>query len=454
MHAARRYAHEEAVDWYRHAVECATFGRWSDQDVARLRLALGIELELSGELEAARVEYQAAADIARATDDLDLFCEAISAATPPSSILDRAFAEVLARQADEALSWMASDDLRRVRILQAAAFSRLYWDPDALANYAEEAQELAHRSDEVLVKHRALVVQYVSSYSFPISDRLALSEGIDAHSRHPGLQRERGFAMSRRLIDLLQAGDIAAFDQELEGLSQSSRVTSIPYEIYWSAALFATRQLMRSASSESESLIDAAATLGRRLQIDDSTGMHMLQTFAARYQQGRTREITRDLETPDAGDPPVLAGTALLALAFTESGELDAARTLLDRVVTPHGIRIPMDNFWFGGASIFAGVAAACGSEGQRRTLREALSTRADEFCVFGGGGAVFGTGHHWLARMAVADQQWDAAAAHLAEATRICQDSDAPFWETLARKEAEQLTTGARKNKGSGSLE
>ncbi len=438
--AAQRYAHDEAVQWYGHALEGTRDAGWSRQETARLQLALGIQLEGSGELERARDQYFAAAEVARAERDLGLLCDAIRAATPQTTVLDHDYATKLGALADQALAELEPDDLRRARVIQTAAFARQYWAPELLPGYTADAARLARTSHDADVRHRALVVRYIGTYDEPIAARLELSRQIREHARREGLESDEAADARRLLNDLLQMGDTASFDAELEAFSQLGRSTSSPFVLYWSAALRATRRLTRSAANDAEGLINAAVTIGRRLQIADAEGVFLLQMFALRYQRGHVRESAHALATPRPEDPKVIAGTALLALIFAESGRPDAARSYLDRVVTPAGITLPHDNFFFGGVSLFAGVAAICGGARQRAALRAVLLEDASRFCLFGSGGAVFGTGHHWLARLALAESDLDGARRHLAEAARVCHHADAPFWAARARQESARI--------------
>ena len=111
-------------------------------------------------------------------------------------------------------------------------------------------------------------------------------------------------------------------------------------------------------------------------------------------------------------------------------------------MVTHNEILLPSDNFRATGIALFSGVAAVCGTRHQRSILRDALEPRADRLCLFGAGGAVFGTGHHWLARLSIADGDKHAALQHLERAAQICNDADATFWADRARSEAQSLTT------------
>ena len=169
---------------------------------------------------------------------------------------------------------------------------------------------------------------------------------------------------------------------------------------HWASGLTATRRLMRETGPEVEVAIDSAAAFARHAGIRDAAGLQTLQTFVLRYQQDRTREVITGLATPTDDAPPVLAGISLLGLSFAAAGRFDQARPILERIVTDE-IRLPRNNFWFGALAMLADVAASCGTDRQRACLYDALLPVADQCVVFGTGGAVLGTGHHWLGRLA-----------------------------------------------------
>lgn len=437
--AAARYAHEEAVAWYRHAVDCAAAAQIPARETADLRLALGTALEFSGQLDAARVEYFAVADTARSIGDAALLADATVAATPGESLLDAAFAPRLAALADEAMARLGADDTKRVRLLHTSALARIYHQPESLAATAAEARRLAGLSDDPMVGHWHLGIQYLTGVvKGDDQERLAHSRELRRHSKRHNLTTVEGWDSRRLLVELLINGSMEEFDHELAAITQTARETSIPFDVYWASAFHATRTLMRDCSTETEELINAAGLLGRRLQVFVGDGMQMLQTFALRYQQGRAREVTRRLSTPSPADPQILAGTALLAISFAEAGRLEPAKVLLGRVFDRGEIVLPRDNFRSAAMALFAGVAAKCGDPSQRSVLRHALEPRADQFSVFGAGGAVFGTNHHWLARLAAADGDTTAALEHLRCAERLCNHAGATFWENSARQEIE----------------
>ena len=443
--AAVRYAHEEAAAWYRHAVECSTAAQMPVREVADLRIALGTALEFSGQLDAARVEYFGVADTARSIGDTALLADATVAATPRESVLDTEFAPRLAALADEAIAGLDADDPHRVRLLHAAALARIYHQPESLEATAAEARRLADLSEDPMVEHWHLGIQYLTAIvQGNDRERLAHSRELRRQSERHNLTTVEGWGSRRLLVELLINGAMEEFDHELAAMTRAARETPIPFDVYWASAFHATRTLMRDCSTETEELINAARLRGRQLQVFVGDGMHMLQTFALRYQQGRAREVTSQLSTPSPAHPQILAGTALLAISFAEAGRVDPARELLGRVFGRGEIVLPRDNFRSGAIALFAGVAAKCGDRSQREVLRHALEPHADQFSVFGAGGAVFGTNHHWLARLAAADGDTTAALEHLRGAERMCNHAGATFWEDSARQEIEQANGAA----------
>ena len=438
--AAARYAHEEAVEWYHHAVECAVAAKQPARKVADLRLALGAALEDSGEVTAARTEYFLVADIARDLSDAALLRGAAIAATPRESVLDATFAPRLAALVDEALDTLGADDPARVQLLRSAVCARIYFDPDSVPAIADETHRLAQRSTDPLIRHWALAVRYLSTMADATTTRLSVSRDIRHHTERYELATELGGASRRFLVELLIQGATEEFDAELASMVHTARATSIPADLYWANAFRATRALMCDCSTTTEELINAAALVGIRMQVWVASGMQLLQTFALRYQQGRAREVTQGLSVPNPSEPQVLAGTALLAVSLADAGRLEPARALLNRVVSGTAITLPFDNFRTAAVALFGGVAAACGTPQQQDALREALSPHANEFCVFGAGGAVFGTNHHWLARLATAAGEPEAAHDHLQTAARLCDHADAAFWADRARHELADL--------------
>ena len=65
----------------------------------------------------------------------------------------------------------------------------------------------------------------------------------------------------------------------------------------------------------------------------------------------------------------------------------------------------------------------------------------ADQWCVFGAGGAVFGTGCHWLGRLAAAAGDIASARAHLERAVELSETARADYWAEVARAQLDAIS-------------
>jgi DNA-binding SARP family transcriptional activator len=433
--AAGRFAHDEAVAWYEQALRLAP----DDAELrVSLELELGRELDLGGSTEAARRHYFSVLDQALALEDEQLLVDALTLATPRIGVLDPGFGARLEHYVTEALARVEPGSELRIPLLRCAGTAAVYLDPPALDGYVNELAALAEAYPSPEHRRTLLALEYMRAEGHSPEPCLDLARAICSYSTGPGLVVLRGIDDRRLLHELLRCGLTSDFDRHLEDMRRRAEASAIPLHRHWVASLGATRRLMRETGPEVEAAIDLAALIGRRAGIRDADGLHLLQVFVLRYQQGRAAEVTRDLTAPRDDAPPIVAGITLLGLSFAAAGKLDDARAILDRLVGD-GLDLPRNNFYFGALALLGGAAAVCGDDDQRGLLYDALVPIADQFVVFGTGGAVLGTGHHWLGRLALARGDSVTARDHLERAIALCYRSDAPFWEQRGRDDLDR---------------
>ena len=439
--AAASFAYADAIAWHERALELSESAGWSHHQRASALLELGEALELEGERREAQARYLEAADQARAGGDRELLADAAIAATPRYVLIDE-FHPTQRALVDEALDCEGLDPRRLVWLLSCASAGRYYETP-ADRPYAIRALGLARSSDDPEVRATGLLTYHRWLTHDPASapERLTLSRELLTLCQTEQLDEMAGRAARTFLIDSLGVGHLDDFDREMETLARYAAEHRAPADIYWVSAFRATRRLMIDPRGEAEELVRAARRLGAELQQGDSEGTFILQSFALRFQQDRTREVTAGLETPTSGQPRILAGLSLLAAALVESGRSDDARKILDRAVVGAEIRLPHDNLWFAATALYAGVAARAGSAEQRTVLTRALEPLANLWCMFGAGGAIFGTGHHWLGRLAVADSDVERAISHFERAAELSTAAGAGYWADVAGTDLDAIT-------------
>jgi len=316
-------------------------------------------------------------------------------------------------------------------VLTGIASDVYYTDHDRQGRLANEALAIAQQVDDPETLAAALLAVHLWESHRPEarSERLTLArEAYDLASIETAASGLRLRTHRALVIDLLENGRIAEFGSRLDAYEQLAYSLGSPRDMYSSMVLQATAANLHGDLAAGEQLARGAALRGRELE-QLSEGAYFLQRFVARYQQGRLSEEVGNLEPAGEAQSVFLAGAALAATAYAEVGQADRAISITRSVLGPEGSGLPLDAFWLGGAGLFAGVAAAAGAVDLITLLYALLEGCADHVVIFGAGGAVLGSGHHWLGVLAAASGQTDAAIDHLAEATSIARDLDAPYW-------------------------
>jgi len=268
-----------------------------------------------------------------------------------------------------------------------------------------------------------------------VFERVPLSRELLQVSQSTRLEPFIGRPHRTLLIDLAAAGHFDEFDTELVSYTDNGQRQRVPADIYWASAFHACRQLMMSPGGETEELISAAHMIGRHHEQGDAEGTFVLQMFALRFEQRRAREIAASLNSPSDQHPRISAGLALVAAALADSGRHAEASEVLGRLVTDEGLRLAPDNLWLGATALLAGVAATVGTPTQRRVVEDALQPYASNWCIFGAGGAIFGTAHHGLAMLASARGAVIESARQLESATAAARLAGACYWADLAQQ-------------------
>ncbi len=438
--AAGRFAHQDAAAWYRSALEVGVGSDVSDDERGETLLALGLALERGGDRDAARAVYLEAAAAARAGGNAALLADVAIAATPRYVTID-AFHPEQRALVDQALE-QPTDDRRRVWLYSCAGASRYYDDGDADRPYAEQAIELASRTPDP--EARAIGMRaynrWLTHDPSTAEERVERSRELRTLCEKESLHDLVGVAARDLLANLLCVGWFDQFDEELIQLDRIAATYDVPADRYWASAMRATRSLMTEPGADAEGLVRAARTLGLSLQQGDAEGTFILQMFALRRQQGRVREIASGLEAPSDTQPRMEAGLALLACAFLDAARPDDARRVVDQVLAGDQVRFPLDNMRLAATGLVGGVVAAVGTPEQNELCRLELDRFAEQWCVFGSGGAVFGTGHHWLGELAAAAGDVEAARRHLVRAVAQSEDAASPYWTDRARIALAQL--------------
>ncbi|MGH4007996.1 MAG: ATP-binding protein [Pseudonocardiaceae bacterium] len=402
-------AYEEAATWYGRALELLRATRAGHLGEGDLLLRCGEARLSAGELPAAREAYQQAAVLARNNGDaeqlaraalglgaglggfevqlldpaqVELLEEALGALDPAPS---RLRARVLARLS-VALSFMDDEARRRSLSEQAVAMARQVADLSALG-YA-----LAGHCDAIAGPEHC-------------ETRLTTATEVVRLARETGDHQLELLGRRLRLLALLEIGDVAAADIEIERFAQVADRLRQPLYRWYVPLWRGMRALMRRDIDEAARQCAVAEEIGALAHSDNARMLTFTQSWVRQRYQGKfsaAGEALTGLLGGDQGGPGVTAvGWPYPAVAATQLGERDRARALLEQWLAAGLERRPRDSEWLPESAQLAEAAVVVHAHAVAEVLYAQLKPYAHRFCVEGIGAACTGSVAWYLAILA-----------------------------------------------------
>jgi tetratricopeptide (TPR) repeat protein len=377
------HGYEEAVTWFRRALEAAPpdlASRWR----AELLVQCGEALRHAGDMEEARRKFAAAAEL---TTDPGLVARAALGYADPGADLGIAYrtldpeTHTLLERAIQAQP--PGDSVTRVR-LGARLAAELYFsdDPSRARVLAAEALGAATRLGDL----RALVAAGAVTHDAYVVGQAPQSDQLEGSAQLLNLaRRDRSAgalltAHRARVIDLLAAGDLAATDAEIVAFRRVAEPLAAPAYLWWLALWEAMRALLEGHHAEAEARAFGAFELGRRpFPVLAFTNLSF-QLYFLRREQGRLAELeatTRDYAAASADIPAIRVALILL---LAEVGKRDEAAALL-AALTPADLDRLHDRNWPAAWFQLARATYLVGASALAATLLEPRH-RPSERCV------------------------------------------------------------------------
>ncbi len=406
-HSFERLAYEEAAVWYGRALELLRSTRAGHSREGELLLKQGEAYLAAGNLPAAREAYQQAAVTARSSGDaeqlaraalglgaglggfevqlldpvqIELLEQALDALGPAPS---RLRSWVLARLS-VALSFLDDEARRRSLSEQAVAMARQVGDSSALG-YA-----LAGECDAIPGPEHS-------------ETRLASATEVVRLARETGEGQLELLGRRLRLLALLELGEVAAADAEIQRFAQvADRLRQPLYR--WYVPLWRGMQaLMRRDVDEAARQCAIAEEIGALAHSDNAMMLTFTQAWVRQRYQGAFTEAGQTLDGFLGGEGPAAtpAGWPYPAVAAAQLGEHERARALLEQWLATCLERRPRDAEWLPESAQLAEAAVVVGARSVAEVLYAQLKPYAQRFCVEGIGAACTGSVAWYLAILA-----------------------------------------------------
>jgi tetratricopeptide (TPR) repeat protein len=409
-------AYEDAVAHFERALEALRAA--SNDTVLQLRalLGLGNAAGRAGDPAKARQTLMDAAAVARATGDAEALARAAVSYSEPRVAANHPDRQLLGILEDALAALAAGDSTLRVRVMAALA-DALFWlrEDEARRDVLTlEAVAMARRIGDVGALVSALNARHRSARP-ALEERLAIAaESGRLAAERPEERQIDGLAWL--IGDLLEVGDLAAVDRQLESFARAAAKAREPFYLWAVVTLRATRAIMEGRFAEGTRL---AAEARSTLPVADPAPSSVadngftLQMFAINLETDRVGSSLADVQRIVEGRPGVPGWRCTLALIYCAVGRHADARLLLERLAAKNFVDLPIDPGYLGGLAQLAHVVVSLGDVDHARRLYELLSPAADHHVVMGFGGAYLGPVAHPLAKLAVLLGRSGDAAAH-----------------------------------------
>lgn len=252
------------------------------------------------------------------------------------------------------------------------------------------------------------------------AERLALATEVIRLAEHAGDHESALIARVGRITELLELGEIAEADAEIELHARLAEARKHGTSL-WRASVFrAMRALLGGRFEEAEWLIARALDAGQRLQDPNVTDVFGLQMLTLRREQGRLGEMEAVHRSFLTQHPDHLGWRSAFALLLSELGREAEAEQELERVYVATLESVQQDLRWLPTIATLGEACAVLGDAARANKVYALLSPYSQRCVVVGYGAACLGSVSYYLALLARSMGRWQVAAEDFEEALRV----------------------------------
>jgi tetratricopeptide (TPR) repeat protein len=419
--ATSMFAHEEAAKHYQSALQLLHLQEPDEAMRCELLLALGDAQRRAGQLTQAKETFLAAATIARQlkrSRPLALAVLGFAGLWVEVGRVDRAVVALL----EEALLALGEeDDVLRARL--CARLATEFWfatSREQRVVFSQQALRLARRAADQKTLGYCLEAHHLALWGSPyLEERLATTAEILQLAEQAGDLELALTGYSRRVADLLEAGDLFAVDTAIAVHARLAEELRQPEYLWYSMIWKGMRAVMAGQFEEGERLVQQALMLGQRTQVshDDAVLGFGIQLFTLRREQGRLAEMESALKGFIEQYPIISTFRCALAYLYSEVGQEAAAREIFEDLAKQGFTDLPQDLTLPLSLAFLAHVCAFLRDACRAAQLYALLLPYADRNVVVSTAIAYHEPADHSLGVLAAVRGQWDEAQRHFAAA-------------------------------------
>jgi DNA-binding SARP family transcriptional activator/tetratricopeptide (TPR) repeat protein len=421
--ATEMLAHEQAAEHYVRALGVLEqFEPDNHQQRCELLLELGEAWVRSGERPRAWGVFREAATLAGQLGDADRLARAAVGASrryvQPPGVVD----EDLIAMLEQALAMSSEGPSVTKVLLLARLCGALYYSDrrEKMRRLSAEATVIAAELGTPVAAALAAAARR-RAYWGPghLARRLADSTQLLRAAREAGDADLTLQGHAWLLVDLLETGDRAAVEAQIEAFTEGARRLRQPL-FNWQAAVWrAMRAHLAGHLSTADRLAEEALGSGMRSEGITAPQYYSIQLLAIRREQYRIGELemaARDLVERNPHRP---AWRTALGTVLADTGRLEEARAVIEPLADAQFTSIPEDGDWMTAATLLADTVPLLGEPDWAAQLYELLLPYRTTNVVIGIAAACLGSTARYLGRLAMATGDRETALAHLELALR-----------------------------------
>jgi tetratricopeptide (TPR) repeat protein len=445
--ALAQLAHDEAVGYYRQALELLEAAEGEPDEDRRLELliSLGEAQRRSGD-PAYRQTLLHAAQLAGATGNATALARAVLANSRGN--LYSAALEVDSERVavlETALAAVDEHDLPvRTRLLANLGLE-LAWVGDRRRRVAlsDEALASARRlgAPEILA-HVLVARDYTIAAPDNLFERFANTGELLELARILGDPVLNSRALVLRFRAAMELGDVEEASRALEvnealvgDLGQPALAWPV---LVQRAGLVLLRGQVDAADAAFLAAYERSVAVGE----PDAPVYLWTQQLAVRFEQGRLGELKdRTRQYLDSGNPVV---QTMLAVIHVETGELEEVRRLYGEMADS-GFAFPFDFLWLRAVTDLASLCARLGDVSGATVLHGRLEPYAERVVTIGQGSVITGSVSHYLGLLATTAGDFDEAESRFKASAVTHTRLGAPLWLARTRIEWARMLLARR---------
>ena len=446
-HAASLLAYEEAARLYSMAIGVLAPARENDGARCELLLSLGDAEARGGGFGTAQETFVRAAAVASRIGAAEQLGRAALGYGGRHVWFRAGKDQRLIRLLDDALAAQPSRDsgMRAMLLARLAGALRDRPVPDRRAALTAEAVEIARRVGDPATLAYAIEGTY-ASISWPRdADRwLAMARELNQIARQLG-DSERAFAGHLHAFGALMVqGDVSGADVEFDALTDVAHELRQPLQLWGLAMAGVMRALQVGDFDRASELVERESGLGSggRTGISDDATFQYVSHFhewALGREQGALTEVRDSLERYVSEYPDQFIFRCMLTSLYSEIGEVNRARSELERLAADDFQGLEVGTEWFFGASLLAEVCERLHEPAHAPRLYAALAPYAD-YVVITHPEINLGSAARYLGLLASASDRLDDAVVHYERALEANARMALRPW--LARTQADLART------------